>query len=414
MLKLGGVAIPMSVVNLEKFDGLRVVAGEVELDNRPLRVFDDNVCAFLADLSSCLLRDKAVRSLSDVISFAYWCRKTNISYECKKHAEGTLGFNFRVGRGLAFHVAPSNVPVHFAFTYVFSLLAGNATIVRIPSKAFIQVDAILSAFKKILPKYPEVSKRSAFVSYDSSSDISAKLSLLADIRVIWGGDATVAAIRSLPTTPRCVDIAFADRYSVAMIGAEAVVAADDSLIAKLSRDFYNDTYLMDQNACSSPRTILWVGEADTIEIAKRRFWAAVDSFAKTHYELQPAVVMDKYVLECGDFIRGVVNAAETPDGILTVAEMNGSERLSTNLRGQGGYFYEKTIEGLSDVAEDINERYQTVTYFGLDPEQIRGEVLSLGLRGIDRVVPVGQAMDIGLIWDGYDLASMMSRFIDAR
>lgn len=404
----------MSVVNLDDIEGLRVVAGTSNLDNSPLRVFADDACAFLAELSSRLLRDRAARSLPDVVSFAYWCRRANISHEREKHAKGTMGFDARLGRGFAFHVAPSNVPVNFAFTYAFSLLAGNATVVRVPSKPFVQVEAILSVLGEVLPDYPEIAARTAFVSYDSSSDVSAKLSLLADVRVIWGGDATVAAIRALPTTPRCVDIAFADRYSVALIEAERVMAADDAAIAKLSQDFYNDTYLMDQNACSSPRTILWIGDRDVVNTAKIRFWGAVDAYAKERYELQPAVVMDKYVQECGDFMRGTIDGAEVPDGVLTVAELSAGESLSTDLRGKGGYFYEKTVTGLAEVADDINERYQTVTYFGLDPEHIRAEVLSSGLRGIDRIVPMGQAMDVGLVWDGYDLISMMSRVVDVR
>jgi hypothetical protein len=38
-------------------------------------------------------------------------------------------------------------------------------------------------------------------------------------------------------------------------------------------------------------------------------------------------------------------------------------------------------------------------------------VLSHHLRGIDRIVPMGSAMDIGLIWDGYDLINVLSRVV---
>lgn len=405
--------IPMSAVNLGGIDGLQVVAGAEQIECRPLSVFSDEACAFLSELSGKLLHDRIARSMPDVVSLAYWCRKANLARQKEERATGGLQVCNRLGRGVALHVAPSNVPVNFAFTYAFSILAGNSTIVRVPSKPFPQIDAILACVRPLLESYPDVAHRTAFVAYDSSSDVSSQLSRVADVRVIWGGDATVATIRALPTTPRCVDIAFADRYSIAMIGAKAVCSADDSAMAKLAQDFYNDTYLMDQNACSSPRTILWVSDGD-VEAAQNKFWKAVDAFALSHYVPQPAVVMDKYVQECGDLMRGTISSAETPDGTLTVVELNSAVHLSTDLRGKGGYFYERMVSGVSDVEADVTERYQTITYYGLDPKEIRNQVISACLRGIDRIVPVGQAMDVGLMWDGYDLISMMSRVVDAR
>ena len=37
--------------------------------------------------------------------------------------------------------------------------------------------------------------------------------------------------------------------------------------------------------------------------------------------------------------------------------------------------------------------------------------LDNNLRGIDRIVPIGQALDIGFEWDGYDLNKILSRVI---
>ena len=36
------------------------------------------------------------------------------------------------------------------------------------------------------------------------------------------------------------------------------------------------------------------------------------------------------------------------------------------------------------------------------------------LSGIDRIVPVGEALDIGVIWDGYDIVRSLSRIIDVK
>ena len=62
----------------------------------------------------------------------------------------------------------------------------------------------------------------------------------------------------------------------------------------------------------------------------------------------------------------------------------------------------------------VNEKYQTLVYYGLSPIQLSEFVVNNQLRGIDRIVPVGQALDIDVIWDGYDLVRTLSRIVDVR
>jgi hypothetical protein len=57
---------------------------------------------------------------------------------------------------------------------------------------------------------------------------------------------------------------------------------------------------------------------------------------------------------------------------------------------------------------------QTLTYFGVPREELASFVRRNRVRGIDRIVPVGEAMDIGLTWDGYDLIRTLSRVCDVH
>jgi len=36
------------------------------------------------------------------------------------------------------------------------------------------------------------------------------------------------------------------------------------------------------------------------------------------------------------------------------------------------------------------------------------------IDGIDRIVPIGQALDLGLVWDGYDVINSLSRIIEVK
>lgn len=390
--------------------GVEYLVGGPEVSNLPLPAYSDEALSFLSDFSQELLHSTACRAYPDVMSFAFWCRKGNL----QKLKSDCAGREKRLGRGLAFHVAPSNVPVNFAFSFAFSLLAGNGNVVRAPSKPFPQIKVICDAIKQVLPRHPEIEKRTAFVRYPVDQEITEAFCALADTRLIWGGDETVRAVRSCPVKPRCVDVVFPDRYSLCVLNGEAVLQADDKAMQKLAEGFYNDTYLMDQNACSSPQLVLW---ARGSEKAREKFWGAVEKYAAPRYDLQGMTAVDKYTQLCEDAVEHpeVQRVARQGGNLLYRAELSSlPEDAGASLRGRGGYFYEADLAALEELCPIVDEKYQTLTYFGLEPEELRKMVMENHLRGIDRIVPVGKAMDIGVFWDGYDIIGMLSRVIEAE
>ena len=383
--------------------------GNENILNIPMAPFADEVCDFLNDLSKEILSSSEGRLYPDLSALAFWCRKANI----QKIKETAPVKTNRLGRGLCFHIAPSNIPVNFAFSYVFSLLAGNANIVRIPSKDFPQVSALVEIFKKVLEKYPKIKDRTAFVKYDRTSDATAVFSKIADARMIWGGDNTIKTVKSCETKPRCIDIAFADRYSVCVIDGERILEADENSIERLAQNFYNDTYLMDQNACSSPQLIYWQNDS---EQAREKFWKAVYKTAKEKYVLQDAVCVDKYTKFCEDAIdySDKIKSVKHSENLLYRSEITAPDKDIENLRGKAGYFYEYSLKDIGELFSVVDEKYQTVTYYGIDAQKLAKDIVLHELRGIDRIVPIGKAMDIDVIWDGYDLLTQLSRIIDVR
>ena len=79
-----------------------------------------------------------------------------------------------------------------------------------------------------------------------------------------------------------------------------------------------------------------------------------------------------------------------------------------------GFFYECNIQNLKNLNYVTNRSLQTLTYFGFSKKYIRSLFQSNNFNGIDRAVPFGQALNINLIWDGYDLTRMLSREIEIR
>ena len=166
-----------------------------------LEVFSTITCSWLNDLSRFLLKDPKTKKYPDVATFAFFCRKANLSKLKANHYNPN---EIRIGKGIAFHIAPSNVPVNFAYTLISGLLAGNINIVKIPSKYFEQIDIIINAINKTLenPEFDEVKKRIFVIKYDTNSETTSIISKICDLRIIWGGNETVSNIKNIKSNPK--------------------------------------------------------------------------------------------------------------------------------------------------------------------------------------------------------------------
>lgn len=381
------------------------IIGSENVEMKPMMPYSDMVCEFLNEISSNLMKSPMIRTYTDLSALAFWYRKGNI----QKLKEQFGDNSDRLGRGLCFHIAPSNIPINSIFSYFFGLLAGNANIVRLSSKDFPQVDFVCELIKDVLKNYPEIEKRTAFVKYERSDEISEKFSKMADCRMIWGGDKTISIFKKYETKPRCTDITFPDRYSICIIDGKSIIEADEDKMKRLAENFYVDTYLMDQNACSSPQLIYWINDSKN---AREKFWNYVYEYANSKYNLQDAVAVDKYTKLCEDAILyDNVGKTSTKTNLLYRSEIKTLSDDMTDIRGKGGYFYEYSLNNMNNLYKIITEKYQTITYFGIDEKELLNNIIKNELTGIDRIVPIGKAMDIDVVWDGHDLVKELSRVI---
>jgi len=391
---------------------VEVLAGDVaqEISIARLQPFSDCVLNFLSELSKNLLNNPLVAEYPDVIGFAYWCRKANL-------IRLSLQFNSannRLGRGLALHITPANVPINFAFSLAFGMLSGNANIVRVPSVKHPQTKIICMEIQQLftLVEHSKVAGMTRLLQYQRDDLVTAAISENSDVRIIWGGDLTVEKIRAMKTSARCVDVCFADRYSLCILDAITLCEAQDKVLEYLIAGFYNDVFLLDQNACSSPHLVLWRGSDEEVLMAKHRFWSGIADYLNTKEKPLAIHELDKYAYFCKTSITlDVSNFIRDKNNLIYRVELELLPKDIENYRCGHGFFFEATDNDFSIFSSIVTGRYQTVTYFGIKPELIINQVIEGGLAGVDRVVPVGKALDIGLIWDGYDIITSLSRII---
>ncbi|NME82778.1 acyl-CoA reductase [Clostridium sp. SM-530-WT-3G] len=376
---------------------------------KALQPFSAQVCNFLNELSKAIMLDKEAKKYADIITFGFFCRKANIERLKEKYIEINKS---HIGRGLSFHIAPSNVPINFAYSLVVGLLSGNSCIVRISSKKFEQTKIVCKLLSKVLKKHGGILKDYILIlNYNRDSNLTEYFSSICDSRIIWGGDNTINKIRKFNIPIRSIDIAFADRYSIAIINSMDIINHPN--MKKLAQDFYNDTYLYDQNACSSPRLIVWLGDNENIGIAKKIFWSALHEFIVNKYTLESVIVVDKLLTSyrCAICLEDI-HIENLEDNLINRIQLNSLTDNIEDFKCAGGIFFEYSDNNLNSLASIITNKYQTVSYFGIDPLEIRKWVFKNGLTGIDRIVPIGKAADFSLVWDGCDLIRSLTRICD--
>lgn len=378
--------------------------------SRPLQPFAPEVVAFLGDLSDALVSDPRVRAMPDVYSFGFWCRRASLA----AMQRGYHDLDRRLGRGVVFHIAPGNVPVNFAYSLAAGLLAGNANVVRVPSEEFEQVRIIAEVIDTVMsrPSHQGLRDHIRLVRYDRADHgVTANFSGACDVRVIWGGDATINSIRQHPLASRAFDVTFADRYSACVIGADEYLNASDP--AMIARGFYNDTYLFDQNACTAPHLVLWLGARSSVDRAREVFWRELHSYTQGRYRLEPKSAVDKWAgLLRYAALHGESHIITGGDNLISRLELPRLEPGIEDWHGNCGFFFESHIEELDRILPIVSRRYQTLSYAGLDKAALRNLVVDGRAVGIDRIVPIGRTLDFSLEWDGYNLVHTLSRLVD--
>ncbi|MCH5265255.1 MAG: GNAT family N-acetyltransferase [Lachnospiraceae bacterium] len=395
-----------------------IYAGKVNMEIQPLPVYSDIVCEFLDDLSRLLRRDKRTAGYPDVMAFAFWCRKGNIL----KRKQGIAKDIVALGRGLAFHITPSNVPVNFAFSFAFGCLAGNANVVRVPSKEYEQTVIICDGIRSLWEqeKYKSLASRNLILSYDKSSHMTEELSAICDVRIIWGGDDTIHDVRACALKSKAIEVVFADRYSFGVIDCGVLKECSDEEMTRLAEGFYNDTYGMDQNACSTPHMIFFLQppemREESVENSAERFWDAVYRVAEKRYALEDIKVSDKYMEMC----KAAVEKPECRlklqrENVLYVLEVPSITTDDiTEYRGRFGMFYQHTIHSMEELLPYMQQKVQSMLYYGVSGDRLKHFIEDNHLMGIDRVVPFGSALDMDVFWDGYDIITQMSRRIEMQ
>ena len=399
----------MTLYNKEE---IKYLVGNKDFTSKIKEPFEKNIINFLVFFSQEIEKNKKLRDYPDLKSLSFFCRKSNL-LRLKEKFFKRDSFN-RVGVGLVFHITPSNVPTNFVYSLIFGLLSGNSNFIKVPSKDYDQINIVCEILNKLLSKkFKKLKDMIRIVRYQDNDEFTKYISAKCDMRIVWGGDNTVNNLRNFKISPKAREITFPDRYSICLINTKNYLKLNEENKENLARKFYNDTYVLDQNACSSPHIIFWEGKS--IKKAKEVFWQKLNSVVNLKYNLSEHTSVEKYTNFCQKIMLNdnIKNFKNYNSNIYTFTLKNLSENLP-DYRGSWGMFFQFDGLKIDQLKRVVNSKFQTCTYFGFEKKWLKKNIIENKLSGIDRIVPIGQALDISMIWDGYDLTSSLTRVIELK
>jgi hypothetical protein len=215
--------------------------------------------------------------------------------------------------------------------------------------------------------------------------------------------------------PSCHTLNFADRFSLGLYKVEAYAGMSEVARDELARKAYNDVYIFDQLACSSSRLIAWLGGSNG------RYKEAVADFSRRlsaqarhmNYEVAPHTSMAKFAAANRSSIDHHIGGLASRSPELTVVELAALEDVREEASG-GGFLYSAHVAEAEELTAFLCRKDQTIAYSGFGRDELLELAQMLSVRGVDRFVPVGSALDFDFIWDGFDLPGQMLRYVRIR
>ncbi|MDG6107412.1 gamma-glutamyl phosphate reductase [Dactylosporangium aurantiacum] len=376
-----------------------------------LTVGDERVREFLIAFSRRLLKPDLARRHPELGSLGFFLRKGELARAVERLGDGVAGQR-RAPRGLVLHFPPANVDTIFVYSWALSALAGNHNIVRVSARAAGAAQTVLEALNDVLADaHPAIAQTQRMVTYDRDDAITGALIGACDLRVLWGGDQSVNELRKHPIRPLARDLAFPDRSSFAAISVAGWQASTPEQRRAAADGFANDLYWFDQAACSSPRDLFWIGSGDAVAAARAEFDELLaEVVARRGWGVDPAMAVEKYVATYGLAATGAATQVTFNGNAVANVSLAGLDDVQRHWLGAGTICH-VTIGSLAELAPAIQRKDQTLSQYGFTMSELDDFVTTLAGRGIDRIVPFGQALTFAGTWDGFNLLHEFTRII---
>lgn len=384
------------------------VLDRIDSSASTIRPFAPEVFEFLNSTSQKLAKHS--RTTPALAPLAFFMRKAALTrLEIQANTALPAGAVF-VPQGIVFHIPPTNVDTLFLYTLTLALLAGNKNLVRISRNSGPETFRVLDILFDQLRLFPRVAELVTVVQFGHELDILEAFSAACDARMIWGGDQTISNVRKAGLNTHASDLAFPDRLSLSAISVGSWIAADEVQKQAVVEGLYNDVYWFDQMACSSPQSLILVGGSPIeSEMAKKDLEHRISVVAQGRYDLPEGQAINKMVAA----VNAVAAGGESIDWESNFSVVIDGMPLGSleDIRPGGGFLGAVHLGTLVELLPWISRKTQTLSTFGFTRDELTNFALLANGKGVDRIVPIGTALDFSDVWDGKNLLLEMMRLV---
>lgn len=308
-------------------------------------------------------------------------------------------------RGIVVHWLAGNVPTLGLLSLLSGILTKNANIVRIPSKSDGLLAELMAHLNGLGALHAVVADTVAVIRYNHvETGVAESVSRIADVRIIWGGDESSAAIKALPCKATCTDLVFPDRTSFIVVG-KSYLAPEK--LAAVTRLIAHDASVFEQKACASPHTI-FLDVDDDKEVGKfcQALLNAMQKMLKTIPKRPPSQ----------NEVQVILNLRAQYDMFYEAWYFQGTEfSILSDDKTQLGppvgnrTIYVRKLPAMDELAFVLPVNIQSVG-LACDADEFEFLTLRLGLAGVHRFTPMGAMTSFEIPWDGFMVPQYLVRW----
>ena len=380
---------------------------------------------FFDNFGKNLLDDSNTRSLEGVMFLSNWLRKANLERMLKLNLNGNLDYvdgfiqynrNFLTAKpaGLVCMWMAGNVPTLPVFSFIPALLAKNVVLVKLAYPEPDGMDKILSVLantKSNKLSGDDILRALSVIWYDfHEGDLNEEMSRVADVKVMWGGEAAIKGITSLPRKEHCSEVIFGPKYSFGVIGKK-ILNNEKQLDSAISA-FVRDIAIFDQRACSSPQTIF-------IETNDQKILHRIgEKFATQFTKLPPKPGLDAYTTIKIMNARSEWAIHEERDVIASQDGANWTVCMDSEVSFkdaiQSRTIFLTKVDSWKQIIPLINHKIQTIGIVFAEESEAIAFADEASLAGAVRCVRPGLMNLYESPWDGKLIVNELVRWITLK
>ena len=405
-----GIFYPRNTHFISDFDELsyQLKNAQLNIRKKPIKT----ILTLLNSFSRAIISDDSVKKIEGIAFLSNWLRMSNLEkllilnlgkIDCLNQFQGSGNKRSKAQpKGIISHWIAGNIPTLSIFSLVQSMLVRNANILRIPEQSIDATISLLKIFSNLKEKGiygSDLLQTISIVYYPSSDNVSnSKLSMISDVRVVWGGLAAVQSIQNLPKKEHCEDIIFGPKYSFSVLDSEML---DSDELEKYIRRFATDVVAFEQSACSSPHVFFVEAKQESEKFSKvlnyfeNELSRLMLSMPKISINQVTATKIINKRAEYGLSTNKNVICSKENDWTILI---DGNVKLEDPI--QSRTIWIKPVSSIMETIDLITKNIQTIGCGILNKEKLIEFVDLATFKGVARCVAPGQMNIFDSPWDG--------------